>query len=87
MTAWVKARRNEKGEFLCVFCDTVVGPRNRYCPQHSEEAYRAISRARMARYRQAWLEKINAQNPTLTQHGPQPVPMGTPQDQAATSED
>jgi hypothetical protein len=87
MTAWVKARRNDKGEYLCVFCDTVLQPRNRYCQRHSEGAYREKHRLRMARYRDAKRQKMNALNTTLPQHGAQTIPWGTPQDQPATSEE
>jgi hypothetical protein len=87
MTAWVKARKNDQGDYLCVFCDTVLQPRHRYCEAHSEDAYREIRRRRMARYREAWLEKMNAHNPTLPQHGSQTIPWGTPQNQHTQTEE
>jgi len=87
MGAWVRARRNDQGDNLCVFCDTVLQPRYRYCKEHSAEAYREIRRRRMERYRQAWLEKKTAQNPTLPQHAPQPVPSGSTQDRNPQAEE
>jgi hypothetical protein len=83
MTAWVKARRNDQGKYLCVFCDTVLEPRHRYCERHSEIAYREAHRVRMARYRAMKRQQMH----TLALELRQPTPWGTSQDQTPQTEE